>query len=103
MNEVTETNKENDTTENAAESKTMNEAENDATEHIANYFEELYKAREVSEQQKAWTKVILETNRTTKDRIDREDNLPPIEGKEMEKMKRKLKKKKSCGPDNIPN
>ena len=74
-----------------------------AKEHIAKYFEELYRAREVSEEGRAWTKKITETNRNTNSRIEREDHLPLIQRNEMEKVKRKLKKKKSCGPDNIPN
>ena len=74
-----------------------------ARDHIANYFEELYKAREVSERGKAWTEKILESNKNTMTRLNRENQLPPIQEKELETIKKKLKKRKSCGPDNIPN
>ena len=84
------------------EGKTLTDPET-AKDHIANYFEELYQAREVSEKGREWTKKIIESNNNTSILTSRRDHPPPISEQEMKKVKRKLKKRKSCGPDKIPN
>ena len=75
----------------------------EAKEHIANYFEDLYQAREADEEAKEWTNEILKANEITKKNTNEGERLPEITEKEMELTKKKLKRRKSCGPDNIPN
>ena len=75
----------------------------EAKEYIAKYYEELYQAREDSEEGKEWTKRILESNKRIEERLQKQENIPPIRQEEMERTKRRLKKRKSSGPDNIPN
>ena len=75
----------------------------EAKEHIAKYYEDLYQAREVSEEGKEWTKEILVANENTLKELRRDKKLPQITEKEINEAKRKLKTRKSCGPDNIPN
>ena len=74
-----------------------------ARDHIARYFEELYQAREVSEKGREWTEKITQSNKSTATRINGLKHPSPIKEEEMKKAKKKLKKRKSCGPDNIPN
>ena len=74
-----------------------------AKEHIAKYYENLYQAREGTTEGSEWTKKIMEKNKDTKDRLDRTETTVPINIQEMKCAKKKLKKKKSSGPDNIPN
>ena len=75
----------------------------EAMNHIADYYEDLYQAREGTPQYENWTQHI----RTTIKEIERNmETLEPIEKittKELNKAINKLKKKKSTGPDNIPN
>ena len=73
--------------------------------HIANYFEDLYQAREGTEEYKSWIKHIEEQVRRSlenppTDNTTAEDT---ISEKEMKYAIKKLKRKKSLGPDKIPN
>ena len=74
-----------------------------AREHIANYFEDLYKAREASAEGRGWSDEILKTNAETMKKAEEGEKLKDITKKEMILAKKKLKRKKSCGPDYIPN
>ena len=75
----------------------------EAREYIAEYFEKLYQAREANEKGKEANEEILRTNKKTMEKMENESQLDPITKKELEGARRKLKTKKSCGPDNIPN
>ena len=72
-------------------------------DHIANYFEELYQAREGTPEYSKWTKIITETVRQAlkPQRCEADDN--EINIKEFNSVIKKLKRKKSLGPDRIPN
>ena len=71
-------------------------------EYIAQYYENLYQAREESEEGKSWTPVIKEENNKT-EMVARNTQVPLISTQEIKKARKKLRKKKSCGPDEIPN
>ena len=74
-------------------------------EHIANYFEQLYQAREGMTEYTEWT------NKITKYVKNKIENVPgptcntdeQISEKEMNLVIKKLKRNKSLGPDKIPN
>ena len=74
-------------------------------EHIANYFEQLYQAREGTAEYTEWT------NKITKYVKNKIENVPgptgnsdeEISEKEMNLVIKKLKRNKSLGPDKIPN
>ena len=74
-------------------------------EHIANYFEDLYQAREGKVEYQMWTAKIAKHVKTAL-------NEPPsnnsstenkISDKEMDKIIKTLKRNKNLGPDKIPN
>ena len=71
-------------------------------EYIAAYYEDLYQAREETEEGKTWTNMIKEENRKTEIKV-RNTHTKDISTREMIKAQKKLRKKKSCGPDGIPN
>ena len=77
----------------------------DANEYIANYFEDLYQAREGESEQEEWTTMIenkvkdIETENNNN--LDTEPNL--ITKDELDMEIRQLNKGKSVGPDDIPN
>ena len=73
-----------------------------AKEHIANYFENLYTAREEEEGYQEWTEAI---NQQIKEitQIKDKKHQPPIDMNDINKAIQQLKKGKSNGPDNIPN
>ena len=75
----------------------------ESKEHIASYFEQLYKAREADDQNKEETETI--TEKVRKYASEEQNNCPqqPITDKELNQAIKKLKKGKSCGPDEIPN
>ena len=72
-------------------------------DHIASYFEELYQAREGTPEYSKWTKTITETVRQAlkPQRCEAHDN--EINIKDFNSVIKKLKRKKSLGPDRIPN
>ena len=84
----------------------MQPNEEETKSHIAEYFENLYQAREGKPEYQQWTNKITETvEKALKEDTNNptRQGHPPINIKEMNKAVRKLKRKKSLGPDNIPN
>ena len=74
-----------------------------AKNHIAEYFENLYTAREGDANYHGWTKAINErVKEIAKEQNDLEEN-NEITQEELNKAIKQLKPNKSCGPDNIPN
>ena len=77
----------------------------DANEYIANYFEDLYQAREGESEQEEWTTMIenkvKDIERENNNNLDTEPNL--ITRDELDMAIRQLNKGKSVGPDDIPN
>ncbi len=73
-------------------------------DHIASYFENLYQARPGTPEYQTWTEEIEKaiTHIREEYQHNREDPIP-ITTKELNKTIKKLKRKKSNGPDNIPN
>ena len=77
--------------------------EEQSKEYIADYFEALYQAREGDPEYQSWTNKIRKKIEEIKKSLIEE---PPIESfttKELEKTIRSLKRRKSTGPDDIPN
>jgi len=79
------------------------ENEEIAKEYIANFYEKLYQAREEEENGKEWTSLIDKENEKNCRTANNGPVVASISMKEMEQVKKKLKKRKSCGPDGIPN
>ena len=74
-------------------------------EHITNYFEDLYQAREGKEEYETWTeKITKHVQKALREpSYTNDDNEEKISTKEMEMAMKKLKRNKSVGPDKIPN
>jgi hypothetical protein len=73
-----------------------------AKKYIADYFEDLYQAREGEESHAGWTEFISESaQKATK--FSTEEKFNPFSTKELNKCIMKLKRNKSTGPDMIPN
>ncbi len=79
------------------------ENEEDAKEHIANYYENLYQARPGTQEYEEWTKIIMTKVREIEDELKDKEPIERITMKELNKAIKSLKKGKSSGPDNIPN
>ena len=77
--------------------------EEETKEHIAKYFEELYKAREGKEEYKAWTERIVEKNKEITQEMKNKPPVQAITTQEMNNVIKKLKRNKATGPDDIPN
>ena len=77
----------------------------DADEYIANYFEDLYQAREGESEQEEWTTMIenkvKDIESENNNNLDTEPNL--ITRDELDMAIRQLNKGKSVGHDDIPN
>ena len=72
-------------------------------EYVANYYENLYQARESTEEYKEITEEIEKQVKQIEEELK---NLPPVEKftmNEMNKVIKTLKRKKAVGPDLIPN
>ena len=70
-------------------------------EYIANFYENLYKAREGTEAYEGWTKHIKEhVKQTDNKQLDEE---PDFTEEEVKKVIKSLRRGKSNGPDGIPN
>ena len=77
-----------------------------AKEYIANYFENLYQARPGTEDYQECTEHIADTIKKSMQEVTKgldKDEFGSITMKELNRAIRKLKRKKSLGPDNIPN
>ena len=75
----------------------------EAKEHIAQFYEDLYQARPAKPEEIQRTQQI---ERETEDIKETMKTLPKpneITKKELQKAAKRLKRKKACGPDNIPN
>ena len=71
--------------------------------HVADYYENLYQAREGTEEYKNWTKLIqLKVNKLEQEAMASKPE-PPATITELNGIIKKLKRVKACGPDNIPN
>jgi hypothetical protein len=73
-----------------------------AKKYIADYFENLYQAREGEESHAGWTQFISESAQKATN-FSTEENFNPFSTKELNKCIMKLKRNKSTGPDMIPN
>ena len=71
-------------------------------EHIANYYEQLYQAREELPGYDTWTRII-EDKISDLRKTTAQDTIPPFTAQELNKVIAKLKRNKATGPDNIPN
>jgi hypothetical protein len=74
-----------------------------AKEYIATYFENLYQAREANEDNIAETERIKDLVLQWAEDPDHNCEQPDITTEELDTVIKKLKRNKSCGPDNIPN
>lgn len=86
------------------EDNTTIENPQQAKEYIANYFEDLYQAREGTPSHEHWTQHITNTVETlTKLYKNQYSEHNKITMKDLKSAIKKLKPKKANGPDNIPN
>ena len=93
--------KENSTYDTITEEGIKIEDPETAKDHIANYYENLYQAREGKETHKQWTETIQQK---VKDIYNKNHTAPPnITEEELNKTIKMLKKNKATGPDQIPN
>ena len=74
-----------------------------AKDHIADYFENLYQAREGEEIYEQWTNHINDTVNSISKSNEQSQNENPISKEEINTCIKKLKRNKSNGPDRIPN
>ena len=74
-----------------------------ARNHIADYFEKLYCAREGEESHKNWTDHINKCVEEMSQSNEKSKNEKPFSQEELNKCIKTLKRRKSTGPDRIPN
>ncbi len=74
-----------------------------AKEYIAEYFEQLYQAREGDHSNKEWTETIERTVKKINTKTQNPTNNDYITLNEVNAAIKRLKKGKSVGPDDIPN
>jgi hypothetical protein len=75
----------------------------ESKEHIATYFEQLYKAREADKNNEQMSQKITSEVEQWAQSIINNQTQNPITITELDQAIKKLKKRKSCGPDEIPN
>lgn len=75
----------------------------ESKEHIASYYENLYQAREPTEEQIETTRKIKEQVEKWSSDVEHNAQQEPITTDEMNKAMRRLERGKSSGPDDIPN
>jgi len=76
---------------------------NRAKDHIADYFENLYQAREGENSHKKWTHHINNTVEMISKNTAKSQNETPFSEEELTNSIKKLKRNKSTGPDRMPN
>ena len=79
------------------------EGAEETKEHIAQYYEDLYQARPSKEEYKEISKQIENRVREIEEEMKNKPKIPNFTVKELEKVIKKLKRKKAIGPDDIPN
>ena len=75
----------------------------EAREHIAQYYENLYQARPSKENYKEITKQIENKVKEIEKEMENKPKIEDFTAKELEIVIKKLKRKKAIGPDEIPN
>ena len=75
----------------------------EAKAYIADYYEDLYQAREGKPEVQAITDQIREKVKELEENGESSEQQRPITTAEMNKIKKKLKRGKALGPDDIPN
>ena len=85
------------------EEGTTLEDPDEAKEHIAQYFENLYQAREGTPEYTEWTEKIKDEVTEIEEGLADADPPAPITADEMNAAIKSTKEGKSCGPDNLPN
>ena len=81
----------------------MLEDPEEAKRYIADYYENLYKAREGKPEYAKWTQEITNTVEKIKKSEDMRKTVTPISLEELKQAIRKLKRGKASGPDGMPN
>ena len=76
---------------------------NEAKEHIAQYYENLYQAREGKPEYQEWTEKIENNVKEITEEMKSKPPIRELTKKEFDKTIQKIKRNKACGPDNIPN
>ena len=71
--------------------------------HIADYFEDLYQAREGKPEYNEWTERIKKEVQEINDEMRNKPPVEKIEVNELNRIIKKLKRNKATGPDEIPN
>ena len=84
------------------EGKTITEPE-ETKEYIANFYENLYKAREGTEEYAEWTEKIIKEVREIEKNMELLPEEPEFTPTEVLKVVKSLKPGKAPGPDGIPN
>jgi hypothetical protein len=75
----------------------------EAKEYIASYYEDLYQARDAPPGYESSTKGIIDTVKEATRKNKEDETESPITHNEVREVIKKLKRKKSSGPDGIPN
>ena len=75
----------------------------EAMDAVANYFEDLYQAREGETEYRGWTEHIEETVENITKKTKTQTGEEPITIQELNTAIKSLQRRKATGPDNIPN
>ena len=75
----------------------------EAKEHIADYFEDIYQVRNGEKSHKEWAKHINKQVERIEQERRQQQTQQAFTDDELNQCIRKLNRKKSTGPDNIPN